>query len=1154
MTTNIASSPVPGSSRRISLRLSAALLLGCAMSTLSVQPASAQASNAAREFAIAPQPLVDAMREFSRTTGIQVVYSAPAGSGGSSPGVSGTLSPAEALSRLLGGTGLTYRFTGANAVTLEPAPQAAAGTVQLGTLRVEGASGQGGATGSGGEADAQAQADRPFRTPGSTAHVSREQIDRVAPTSPGDLFVGVPGVVNSGTHVGASLNINIRGMQGMGRVTTTVDGSHQTSTSFRGYPGSRDETYVDPDMIGGIDVSKGPADGLGGGGIGGSVALRTISARDIVPEGEEWAVRVRGSLGNNTDWDLVNQAKDPDWVVPSAPVAADRSDFLTASTWSGSIALGLAQDNFEAVAAYSRRRQGNYYSGKNAPDDMIFRTGDYMYDLLNAHTAFMPGTEVFNTSQDVESLLLKARLILDEGHSLEFGYMLYDSQHGEANENANSRSAAPLQYRLTDTEVSTYTARYRLSPPGNPLVDLRANLFYTDLSVDKGGSVTTADHGMKTYGGDVENTALVDTDWGLLTISAGAEYRREQGWAEQTPNFYRWTSWGPSGVRAVGGAFARARLDPMPWLQLTAGGRVDFYSARGEGYAAVNPGKSASRFSPNLTALVEPVEGIQLYASYKEGMRAPNLRELYWNYLDNVFINPDLRPEISKSREVGINILQDGLLWGDDKLRLKLAYYDNHYTDYIQTMPIEGFRYHFDNIPKALHEGIDISASYHTGWFFADLALNHFLAIELCTADGVCQLAKGDVIPIMGPPDFANYRPAETSGSGTLGVRLFDQALTLGGRARFSSTRYGSSWPPAALQSLGYGGTWPSYAVFDLFGSLELGRDTQLNVSVENIADRYYLAEASTAGVPSPGRTGRVTFTQRLAGGGGFLPRLPAISLGRAGQGAPGENWTGLYAGLHAGYVSASTSGEVTAPDGSAVAATEAAEYSADKITTGVHLGFSYQLPGRIVLGVEGDFTTLGLKGDWRGTPMRESATMAQAGNWESATQYGLDSYSTLRARLGYAPGRTLFYVTGGAAFLNEYGTRDQHIADTGSQALPYGNATASWFTETAEATRTGWTAGAGIEHAVTRHLTLRLEYLHAGFGRGDALNFDQARAGVGRSYGYTVETEYCMEDGFCFPDIQYLRHTGSSETVVGRQARNRSHLNNLRVGVSFRF
>lgn len=138
-------SPLPYRSR--AMRLSAALLIGTTFAGLGATPARAQqavGASSARDFTIRSQPLVDAMREFSRVTGIQVAYTASIGSGVVSPGVSGTFAPAEALSRLLTGTGLTFRFTGPNAVTLDPAPQVADGAITLGPVRVEGSGAAGG--------------------------------------------------------------------------------------------------------------------------------------------------------------------------------------------------------------------------------------------------------------------------------------------------------------------------------------------------------------------------------------------------------------------------------------------------------------------------------------------------------------------------------------------------------------------------------------------------------------------------------------------------------------------------------------------------------------------------------------------------------------------------------------------------------------------------------------------------------------------------------------------------------------------------------------------------------------------------------------------------------------------------------------------------
>jgi len=109
-----------------------------AMSAVPILPAQAQTAGTARTFSIAAQPLLSALQQFTEQSGIQVAYTTEIGSGVQSPGVSGSFASAEALSRLLTGTGLTVRFTSPRTVTLERAPQSADGTIQLGPVRVAG--------------------------------------------------------------------------------------------------------------------------------------------------------------------------------------------------------------------------------------------------------------------------------------------------------------------------------------------------------------------------------------------------------------------------------------------------------------------------------------------------------------------------------------------------------------------------------------------------------------------------------------------------------------------------------------------------------------------------------------------------------------------------------------------------------------------------------------------------------------------------------------------------------------------------------------------------------------------------------------------------------------------------------------------------------
>jgi iron complex outermembrane receptor protein len=67
-------------------------------------------------------PLPQALSDFSRTTGISVVYTDEAPYGITAPAVSGQLSAEQALQRLLSGSGFTFRRTDGHTMVLEPLP------------------------------------------------------------------------------------------------------------------------------------------------------------------------------------------------------------------------------------------------------------------------------------------------------------------------------------------------------------------------------------------------------------------------------------------------------------------------------------------------------------------------------------------------------------------------------------------------------------------------------------------------------------------------------------------------------------------------------------------------------------------------------------------------------------------------------------------------------------------------------------------------------------------------------------------------------------------------------------------------------------------------------------------------------------------------
>jgi len=1123
----------------------------CGVEAVPAQPAGQSVSRSQYTFDIRRQSLASAVVAFSRVTGTSVISDGGIPPGAISPGVSGTHSPEAALRQLLDGTGLTYTISGRTIRIVDPALTAAGGapadgdTIQLDTIDVTSRGVSGGMT-----------PDTPFETAGSSTHVSQEQLSRVPPTSPGDMFSGTPGVLNGGNRVGTSLNPNIRGLQGMGRVNTTVDGALNSSTSYRGYTGTRDETYVDPDMIGGIDITKGPSDGVGAGGIGGNINMRTLAAQDLVKDGDNWGVRFKGSVGSNTRTPPHN-----DTSSRTVTRDTDRPSFFNGDSWSGSVAAATFQDNFEGVLAFSKRQQGNYFAGKqNVPDGFVFPEGNGLNPGRNA--IIRPGGEVYNTSEDTESILAKGKLKWGDGQSFELGYMRYDSTAGEEDEALVNNLSFFGQRKLSRTQVDTYTARYRHESLDNPLVNLRANLWHTNLDHNRGDVEASLpqgarDHDMATTGGDLSNRAIIDTAFGALTLDGGAEFRHEHAEAPDQiagPGQVgvSQTSRSPNGFRTLTSGFAKASFEPTDWLEVSAGARLDHYEAEGEGVASVYPDRSGSRLSPNFSAVVEPFEGIQLYAQYKEGYRPPSLRELYWE-LYTLQVNPDLKGEVSKNWEFGFNVLRDDVLTEGDKVRFKASYFRNRYDDFIvvDNVPGNTSQQHFTNIDRANYHGVELSGSYDAGKFFVEGAFTKYLTAEYCTPERGCYLPQlNETLANVTPP---NYVPPDWSGSVTAGMRLFDEALTFGARVQFSSTRIGTDWPPPPREIglVGMAFTWPEFVVFDLFGTYKFNEDTSLSLSIENVTDQYYYGPLATTGMPSPGRTARVSLTHRI-GGDGFwrVPELPA--LGRASEGAPGDNWTGLYVGGHYGFASADVSGTVTTSAGGYVSPTEAADYSDDGRIGGAQIGYNHQFDNRLILGVEGDFSVLNKGGAKTGTLPAEFPDLAAAGYLESETEYSLDWAATLRGRIGYSFGRFMVYGTGGLALSQQSGTRTQYRSNRLTTAAPDPTSTEHYFSETDSATSLGWTVGAGVEYALANNWTLKGEYSYADYGSAN-LRFGEAREGIERGYQRAIVGEEPLWPGGP-PLPVYGTLPGPAETAEGRKASNDAGVHTIKLGLNYRF
>ena len=191
-----------------------------------------------------------------------------------------------------------------------------------------------------------ARGDQPFQTPGLVNFISEQDIQRFRGRTTGDIFQGTPGVISGMNCNGAAIDVNIRGLQGQNCVATTIDGSEQSTSSYRGYSGVDNRSYVDPDLISGVTITKGPNEGSSG-AIGGTVAMETLNASDILRPGDTYGVRVKGGLSTNGTPPRIGSTK---WLHDQPSF-----DFENRS---GSAAVAVTQQNIDIVGAYVRRIAG----------------------------------------------------------------------------------------------------------------------------------------------------------------------------------------------------------------------------------------------------------------------------------------------------------------------------------------------------------------------------------------------------------------------------------------------------------------------------------------------------------------------------------------------------------------------------------------------------------------------------------------------------------------------------------------------------------------------------------------------------------------------------------------------------------------------------
>jgi opacity protein-like surface antigen/outer membrane receptor protein involved in Fe transport len=201
-----------------------------------------------------------------------------------------------------------------------------------------------------------------------------------------------------------------------------------------------------------------------------------------------------------------------------------------------------------------------------------------------------------------------------------------------------------------------------------------------------------------------------------------------------------------------------------------------------------------------------------------------------------------------------------------------------------------------------------------------------------------------------------------------------------------------------------------------------------------------------------------------------FLRKAPASApVYKAAPAAHAYNWTGIHIGIDGGYSWANSSGTLTSAAGVPSAPYN---YSVTGPFAGAFIGGDYQI-NRFVVGVEGDWQSSNLIGNSQASSSFNMPAGTFAGD-PFTIGTTMKDYGSIRARLGVAFDRFLVFGTGGWAWGNP------------SNAYALAGA-APFFTN--GGLSSGWTAGAGIDYAITDKIFGRVEYRYSSLEKSDFVN-----------------------------------------------------------------
>lgn len=565
---------------------------------------------------------------------------------------------------------------------------------------------------------AEAADDDPYADPSARSAITLDQIDVFGDSNLDDALRATPGTFTRDSPQNPGVAVNIRGVEGSGRVNMTIDGVRQ-NFRFTGHE-AQGLVYVDSALLAGVDVSRGAVSTAGGAGaLAGAANFRTLGIDDVVDGGDSLGGFVKLGWGSN------------------------------GGRFSQSAALAHRGDSWGFVAAGSMRAPGDY---RNGNDEVVAGTG-----------------------QDLGSGLLKLEFTPGQDHRFQVGGVWYNNEflansydQKIESEQYTARYAWTPDNDLFDLRANAYrsdvTMKYYTGPGLNAGGGARGRVIQdVGTGFDLYNTSVFTDWLTSTYGVeyfrdeiDVVNSAPVPN----RGVNPSGESAIASVFSDTTLRF------------GIFEAIVGLRYDRF---SVKGSGSVTANNPHGMPAGPYKLDREDGELNPKLTLALNPTDWWQPYLTWSRSFRPPSVSELLTGGDHpaeggppmSFFPNPFLEPEVSTGWELGNNFLVRDVFTSNDRLSLKAIYFRNEIEDYITAAfaPTGGV-FFTNNAGKSQVKGFEIEGGYDAGFVFS--------AISYSDTDSELP----SQINGFGAQSYVPDRIASV----TAGLRFLEERLTVGGR------------------------------------------------------------------------------------------------------------------------------------------------------------------------------------------------------------------------------------------------------------------------------------------------------------------------------------------------------------------------------------